>query len=287
MVLLVVAVAIAIWLAYAWLAVPWLVREHLPAGADAQGYGLVGDMFGGLNTLFAGLAFAFVAIAAYYQRQTMLGQREELETARQQSALQAFEPLFFQLLEMFRDQHESARLKWAGGLDYALRSPDAEGQIRRIAEEAHLAYAGSDAHSNDEGNREAALSTLASYYIPLYRKNEGTLGPMFRTLYHAIRLIAKSGLDPAAQVRYANIARGLLGGELLLMLMLNCLCAPGHGFKPYVEHFGLLKHIRRDTEDGVDQFVASFFSPTAQMSHVQREEFWKKEYLGLVPKLPD
>ena len=70
--------------------------------------------------------------------------------------------------------------------------------------------------SNNQGQGAMtanALHKIQEIYGEVYVNNEGTLGPMFRTLYHAMRLISKSRLDDQTQVRYANIARGLLGGE--------------------------------------------------------------------------
>jgi len=269
-----------------------LAKAFVSESGDAQAYGVAGDMFGGLNTLFAGLAFAFVAVAAYYQRQTMLAQREELEAAKQQGALQAFEPLFFQLVQLFRTQQQEAHIFMPpgspfGGFDTPLHAPDSEQMFRRIAQEAHLNAASLPSTAPDGPKREIALQTIRNGYSLAYKENDSTLGPLLRTLYHAFRLIAESGLDEGTQVRYANIARGLLGSEFLMLVMLNCLCEPGAGLKPYVEHFGLLKHIRRDTQDGADQFVAGLFEPTAQLRYHDRQAYWQQHNGGVAPKLPD
>lgn len=285
----IVAGLLLLWGLYAFAVVPWLAARLPSEGASAQAYGLSGDMFGGLNTLFAGLAFAFVAVAAYFQRQTMKAQREELEETRRQSALQAFEPLFFQLLHLFREQQSGAHVfmppSWRyGGANSLLAHPEVEQLFRRIAQEAHVVAVASN--NQGQGATTAdALQKIQEIYGEVYVNNESTLGPMSRTLYHAMRLISKSRLDDQTQVRYANIARGLLGGEFLMLLMINCLCKPGTGFLPYVEHFGLLKHIRRDTPDEADQFMAGFFDDCAQMGHDERKRRWTS-HPETAPELP-
>jgi len=53
----------------------------------AQDRGLFGDMFGGLNTLFSGLAFAAIAYSIFQQREELALQREELALQRQEMEL--------------------------------------------------------------------------------------------------------------------------------------------------------------------------------------------------------
>jgi hypothetical protein len=67
---------IAAWIGYGWWFIPWLKLEH--PGAH-------GDMFGGLNALFSGLAFAAVVFAIVLQRRELLLQQEELATLIGQS----------------------------------------------------------------------------------------------------------------------------------------------------------------------------------------------------------
>jgi hypothetical protein len=52
--------------------------------SDAEGRGTFGDMFGGLNTAFAGLAFAGIVLAILMQRRELELQRQELELQRQE-----------------------------------------------------------------------------------------------------------------------------------------------------------------------------------------------------------
>lgn len=245
--------------------------RSLPVNVTMTDLGQAGDLFGGLNALFAGLAFSFVAIAAWFQRKTLLTQHIQIEAAHEQQRLAEFEPLFFQLINLFRDLHSKAK-----NIDYPNPGPgdlslDGSGVTNHVRYIANMALRG------DHLTLEEALREIDIQYSNFYQLNEQILGPLFRTLYHVFRLVSESGLVEPIQVRYANIARGLLGGNFLLLLMLNCLSHQGRGFKPYVELFGLLKHVRgAGSGNDLDNSIAmKYFSKSATMNYLERQEFWK------------
>lgn len=60
------------------------VWHSFPSLADR---GMFGDMFGGINTLFSGLAFAGILFALHLQRQELVIQREELAAQREELRL--------------------------------------------------------------------------------------------------------------------------------------------------------------------------------------------------------
>ena len=59
----------------------FVVRNLLPEWAES---GQFGDMFGGLNALFSGLAFLGVVYAIFLQREELGLQRKELELTREE-----------------------------------------------------------------------------------------------------------------------------------------------------------------------------------------------------------
>ena len=72
--------------------------------------GTFGDMFGAVNALFAGLAFAGIIYTIFLQRQELELQRRELAETRGelagqklQLARQAFENTFFQMLALHNE----------------------------------------------------------------------------------------------------------------------------------------------------------------------------------------
>ncbi len=93
-----------------WLAAWFFVYNYLPVWSER---GAFGDMFGVVNALFSGLAFAGILIALYMQkhelelqrkelsatREELKGQKEQLEIQNKTSEKQRFENTFFQLLD--------------------------------------------------------------------------------------------------------------------------------------------------------------------------------------------
>src|SRR4051812_21552608 len=67
---------------YAPLWIPALYQRFYPPQTD-ENLGTFGDMFGRLNTLFSGLAFAGIIVTILLQRTELALQRHELKAARQ------------------------------------------------------------------------------------------------------------------------------------------------------------------------------------------------------------
>lgn len=230
--------------------------------------GQVGDLFGGISALFSALAFAGVAIAAYMQRQ-------ELDLAHEQHTRQTFEPLFFQLLTLHKSISEGVRLQVNADWPW----PDSPFD-RKIADASKALRAEILRHwisvvaaQEDERRRLLLVS-----FDDLYARNEDELGPYFRSLYHIFKLVHESGLSKKDRIKYANIARALLGTEALFLLLVNCVSQRGKEFLPLVEEYGLLKHLRLqdDGNPSLESFVVEwFYKPTATMAAESREAYFQ------------
>ena len=207
--------------------------------------GQTGDLFGGINALFAALAFAGVAIAAAMQAKS-------LKLAHEQHLQQSFEPLFFRLLELHasvaapkfklrsRIDRRSKGVVSSDGIESPVDFSRAMAIFRRALRIASVRYK----FSPNRGDR-LAEDCLRIYDI-FYEQNENELGPHFRSLYHIFKLIDDSELGGVKKIRYANIARSTLSRDQLFLLAVNCLSPMGRQFRPYVEKYGLLKHIARE-----------------------------------------
>jgi len=229
---------VGVWLWWAIAGVEWFAK--LRQGSDGtltiEQLGQTGDLFGGISALFAALAFMGVAIGAYYQNKTW-------RIAERQHVQQSFEPLFFQLLTLHR-QIDS---------ELILRRPHDSGESEQIdlgvaAEMVRddVSYFWSELVKDPSGNKEFAHAA----YDKLYSRNESTLGPYFRSLYHLFALVDRSRLPEADKHQYAHIARALLSADVLFLLLINCLTERGLGLKRLVERYGLLKHIKRLDDSG-------------------------------------
>lgn len=67
----------------------WVLLGFFGGGSDKQGQ--FGDMFGAVNALYSGLAFAFLIYTIWLQREELKLQREELKLQREALELQAKE----------------------------------------------------------------------------------------------------------------------------------------------------------------------------------------------------
>jgi|GEM_PF-1511108 len=220
--------------------------------------GQTGDLFGGINALFAALAFSGVAIAAIMQARS-------LRLAREQQIQQSFEPLFFHLLELHRVvaapktklrsrlQYKERALSSSESAEHAVDFSRAMTVLRRALRMKAVGLGNSD-------NRGQILCSLCSqYYQYFYDENQDELGPHFRTLFHIFKLIDSASFDLKSKFKYANIARSTLGRDQLFLLAVNCLSRPGQEFKPYVEKYGLLKHVASNPSiPTIDERVASW-----------------------------
>jgi len=253
--------------------------------------GQAGDLFAGFSSLFSALAFVGVVVAAYLQRETIRLQRQQIldaavdaaaakvvdredrKEASVQRARQAFEPLFFQLVHLLREQTRKMQMNVPRDRDEEVDSMHFDAALAALRKRVTRLW-GITVVPDVPGQK---VEIAAEYYLEFYAANESHLGPYFRTLYHALKLIHRSGLPDGEKVDYANILRGLLSRDELLLVMLNCLSGYGAGLKAYVEIYGVLKHITRG-EDGpttVDQDIAAHsFAPTATMSVLKRKAYW-------------
>lgn len=274
-----------------WASAP-AAKDAVPPVTLAE-LGQAGDLFGGFSALFSALAFVGVAVAAYLQRETILLQRKQIADATRdaveakaaadkeraaatlQQARQAFEPLFFQIVNLLRSQTEKMQLKVSPARDRGSAMMHFDAALADVRN--HLTMLWAMHNSTDEPNRQHAAAS--EFYLTVYSENESHLGPYFRTLYHALKLIHRSGLPEEEKVDYANILRGLLTRDELLLVMLNCLSGYGAGLKAYIEIYGVLKHITK-LETGTpaidEQIATRSFAPTATMSWQKRKAFWQK-----------
>jgi Putative phage abortive infection protein len=243
-------------------------------GALLQALGQTGDLFGGVNALFAALAFAGVAVAAVIQSRT-------LQIAIKQQQQQSFEPLFFHLLQLNREV-SAPRFPLSGRIDKKSRSFEGPNGI-----EASVAFSRamtllrralrmkSIGLLPDPNGKSRLKLTCSMLYIGFYESNQDELGPHFRSLYQVFKLIDTSVFDEDTKVKYANIARSTLGKDQLFLLAVNCTSPYGLEFQPLVEKYGLLRHIARDAEKlTIDEKVADWcYRRTATLGADDRKIF--------------
>jgi len=168
--------------------------------------GQVGDIFGGVNALFAAFAFAGVAVAAYFQFRTN-------ELQKQTLTISSLEPLLFHLLDMHETVYAKlqldARMLPSWQLVGSLPSPPKE-----VAEMFRVVASQSGFPPVQQTPLVASqFEPLLDHFDQLYLRNEDQLGPYYRAMYHVFNLIDTSELTEPEKIRYANIARSTLNKD--------------------------------------------------------------------------
>jgi hypothetical protein len=212
---------------------------------DEPDRGTFGDMFGAVNALFSGLAFAGVIVAILMQRSELELQRRELTLTReelrgQREALekQNFESTFFQLLRLFNDLVAGITLPDAN-------NPNLRVNGRACFENFHHSLMTAYRGVLREAGAIMVLDALNEAYRRFYVPRQGTLGHYFRTLYNIIKLVDRSQV--AEKHLYTNLVRAQLSDFELILIFYNCLSARGRdNFKPLIEQYALLKALPRE-----------------------------------------
>lgn len=224
--------------------------------------GQTGDIFGGVNALFAAMAFIGVAVAAYFQYRT-------LQLVERNHRIEVFEPLFFKLLDQV-DGTFSGGFVIPGQGGKVSASTFAETMIVQLAQIAPTL---------GTVPKGQARSLVATRWGEGRERNSELLGPYFRSLFQVFDFIDRSELDTARKIRYSNIARSSMSSAQLRLLMLNCCTDRGEEFLKLVEKYGLLKYLPRasfGTHDSAAelsaQICAACFEPMVGLGSTQRAQ---------------
>lgn len=206
--------------------------------------GPAGDMFGAVNALFTGCAFAALIFTIRQQSQELALQREELKLTRGELAgqraqmesqastlkLQQFESTFFQLLRVHDEIVNAIDLQRTQGVT---KGRDCFKIFCRRFGAAML-----DLHAGSKTEAEQIHKAYESFY----QNHESEVGHYFRHLYHVIKFVDSSEVENKR--RYTSFVRAQLSSYELELLFYNCLTEYGNlRFKPLVEKYGLLKHL--------------------------------------------
>lgn len=242
----------------AWCLCWWALRGDTDRGT-------FGDMFGSINALFSGLAFAGLIVAIRLQSAELALQRQELADTRtvlqdqksQMKAqadtldLQQFEATFFQLLRALGDIVNAIDIVNMKTL-HVTRGRDC---IKTFYERLEVVI------GNSYG--DTALIQAQNGYNTFYREYEHELGHYFRHLYHIIKFVDSSKVSDKR--RYTSFVRAQLSSYESLVLFYNCLSEQGAAnFKPLVETYGLLKHL---PQGKLSFELRRTFKPSAYLPH--------------------
>lgn len=242
---------------------------------DLAVLGQSGDMFGSLNALFTGLAFAGLVSTLIMQRGELELQRKELELSRTEYALQRFENTLFGLIKQFNDHVgtiERIETHRNSGSDFKISKRGRE-VIREIAKSLpnQIYTERNQVVSLNDPPPPTLRRTLedqnALFRDAFDRLYEPDFAPYMRLLYGIFRHIDLSNLSDDRKKMYSRIARASLSSSEVKFIMFDCASGVGVDFRPWVEKYGLLKHLPKVERDANPDLVAlynsSAFEPIA------------------------
>lgn len=210
-----------------------------------QDRGTFGDMFGAVNALFSGLAFATLIYTIFLQRKELSLQRQELSLTRnelegqklQLSAqndvlrTQNFENTFFQLLKLLNDIISS--------VDYA--NHKGRNCFNIFFRNLRDRYKGKINQNPDKDRCKVAKDVSLDFY----KERQTELAHYFRTLYNIVKFIHES--EVSNKKFYTNLVRAQLSSQELLLIFYNCASPLGsEKFKPLIEKYGLFKMLPKE-----------------------------------------
>lgn len=157
--------------------------------------------------------------------------RDELKQSNNALRQQVFEATFFRLLEHFRKGVQE--LQQSGLIGQEAFRAMRESVTKNQPPDVYVV----------EG-----LAMATSIYRTHYETWKAQLGPYFRTIYHLLKLVTAADLTPEQKAKYASLLRSQLSSHELVLLFFNCMIEEGFGLKPFVEHYGMLKHLNREKD---------------------------------------
>lgn len=235
--IIVVGCVLALWIC-SW----WWISQHFQSYEER---GTFGDMFGAVNALFSGLAFAGLIVTLLYQKEELALQREELKATRdemknqrmefeeQNKTLkrQRFENTFFNMLSLQKEIISDLFYE-------ATESKPPFGVVQCSGREVfHVIYKQLWGFNlfplkGFEHISKISIPSLLDHY--------------FRSLYNIYKYMDNSRLiDDAERYEYACIIRSQLSDYELVLLFYNCLTVNGcEKFKPLIEKYSVFNNLR-------------------------------------------
>lgn len=253
------AFVLTVWFLWGWAGAEFLadLKWPQPAGSSegpTARLGQVGDLFGGINALFAALAFAGVALAALQQAQTTKIAFKQSIEATFFSALQLHhriaDSLQFDPDEVAAVQREHRRKSNQPRAYGPVITADNTVKGREVFD-AVLKWIAKDRLSQ----MPTYQATLANYRT-IQTEANFFLGHYFRNLYQLLKLVDEDeALDKPSRQKYASILRAQLSADELALLMVNCaydMVDQGQ-FLALLVRYRMLEHLPLTRDD--DEYV--------------------------------
>lgn len=251
----------------------WVFTYYDLKDLSKEDRGTFGDMFGGVNALFSGLALVGIIITILLQREDLKSQREELKLTREEfrkqsysMEIQNFESAFFKLITLHNQIVSELDIQLRKSIGTYLQGLRNEGPVTLVTVKGRDVF---------ELLYKDLMDSLSKYsnspdqgYRFFYESNNKELSHYFRNLYRVYKYLDMEGnitqidfeesetkeaqenwekkrdLDVQKQkYKYASIIRAQLSDYELIIIFYNCISELGLKFKPFIEKYAVLKNL--------------------------------------------
>ncbi|MBE6197308.1 MAG: hypothetical protein E7141_01375 [Rikenellaceae bacterium] len=246
----------------------WLINKNIDCSIER---GTFGDMFGAVNALFSGLAFAGLIVTLLYQKEELKLQREELKETRNElnaqklefqeqnktMKRQRFENTFFNMLSLQQEIVANLSFEYYASPNIRPHNIPEEIFYRGVPKgqfHGREVFEGIYKHAVIEYNGirylDGIYKLLSNSGYAIYSNISITtrFDHYFRHLYRIVKYVDSSDLiSDDERYEYACIARSQLSDYELVMLFYNCLTANGRAkFKPLIEKYSIFNNLREE-----------------------------------------
>ncbi|MEP4534091.1 MAG: putative phage abortive infection protein [Cyclobacteriaceae bacterium] len=197
---------------------------------DVPNKGVIGDMFGGVNALFSGLALAGIIFTILLQKKELGLQRLELSETRKEFKiqnetlkLQRFENTFFQLISNYHQIIDKLELReYFDGNEYISTKRVV---FQRISTDLKAQFRGSPKFNDQSDSIELISERLKNSIKNFYEVNENyEYGYYFDNIFQTLEFIRISkSINDEERVFYRNLFRSQLSSDEIFVLFYHCL----------------------------------------------------------------
>lgn len=218
---------------------------------DYPDRGTIGDMFGAVNSLFSGLAFAGLIYTILlqknelglqrkeleYTRVELRGQKETMQAQNEQLAHQAFEGTFFQMLKQHNELLKSITLTSCNPANLDLTVLSGADCFKK----SWATYCGAFTVKSENIDLASREIRVKEAFLRLWNEFEGDFSHYFRSLYNVMKFVHNS--DVENKKLYTNIVRAQISKFELIVIFYSGIYHSESKFTPLIEEYAFLKHL--------------------------------------------
>ncbi|WP_320034539.1 putative phage abortive infection protein [Halarcobacter sp.] len=235
-------------------------------------WGAFGDYLGGtLNPIFAFASFIALLYTINLQIKELKASREELELTREELSksadaqkeqsnsikIQNFENTFFNMLDLHNKIVDNTNIYKGTSLSHAdftpkmIKSSNGELLKGREAIASLLEIIGNFTKRNNDTRK------FNKSYDIAHDTCQNFIGHYFGNIYQILKFISENKfISKEEKHKYASLFRAQFSSDELLLLFYHCTGKIGSKkFKPLIEEFNFLEHLKLNKDDENTQFI--------------------------------